>query len=259
MSIWITGDCHARFGKLNRKSFLDNASEREVTKDDYVIICGDFGGIWHQENSPYIKEENYWLDWLNDAPFTVLFIDGNHENFDRLNSFPVEEWMGGKVHKIRPSVIHLMRGEIYTIDSKKVFAFGGASSHDIQDGILIPDKDGMWKKEADRLESQGKYMFRIKGLSWWEQELPTDEEMENGIRNLEKHNWEVDYIITHTPPASTIALLGNGCYEQDRLTKYLEDIKNKTTYKKMFSGHMHEDSRISDKDVLIYNQIIKAK
>ena len=40
-------------------------------------------------------------------------------------------------------------------------------------------------------------MYRIKGLTWWPEELPSEEEMQNGIKNLEKHNWKVDYVITH--------------------------------------------------------------
>ena len=63
--------------------------------------------------------EKYWLDWLDNKNFTTLFVDGNHENFTRLYNYPVEEWHGGKVHKIRDSVIHLMRGEIFDIDNKK--------------------------------------------------------------------------------------------------------------------------------------------
>ena len=49
---------------------------------------------------------------------------GNHENFTRLYNYPIEEWHGGKVHKIRDSVLHLMRGEIFDIDNKKAFIFG---------------------------------------------------------------------------------------------------------------------------------------
>ena len=78
------------------------------------------------------------MDWLEGKPFTTLFVDGNHENFDRLYAYPVEEWHGGKVHKIRPSVIHMMRGQVFAIDGKSVFTFGGASSHDIDGGILEP-------------------------------------------------------------------------------------------------------------------------
>lgn len=58
----------------------------------------------------------------------------NHENFDRLMAYPVEEWHGGKIQRIRPSVIHLMRGQVFELEEKKLFTFGGASSHDIDMG-----------------------------------------------------------------------------------------------------------------------------
>ena len=134
--IYITGDIHADFSRFNEEKF---PIQTEMTKDDYVIICGDFGGVWN-----YIVEgmyEKYWVDWLNERNFTTLFVDGNHENFERLYRYPVEEWHGGKVHKIRESVIHLMRGEVFDIDNKKLFTFGGAKSHDINDGILSLDEE----------------------------------------------------------------------------------------------------------------------
>lgn len=134
--IYITGDTHADFLRFELEKF---PIQTDMTKDDYVIICGDFGGVWN-----YIVEskyEKYWLDWLNNKNFTTVFVDGNHENFERLYRYPVEEWNGGKVHKIRDSVLHLMRGEIFDIDNKKFFAFGGARSHDIQEGILNLDEE----------------------------------------------------------------------------------------------------------------------
>lgn len=39
--------------------------------------------------------------------------------YDILDSYPVEEWHGGKVHFIKPSVIHLMRGQVFDIDDLK--------------------------------------------------------------------------------------------------------------------------------------------
>ncbi|WP_260504042.1 hypothetical protein [Paenibacillus illinoisensis] len=73
-----------------------------MTKDDYVIIVGDFGLIWDGSN-----EDRYWLKWLDKTKsFTTLFLDGNHENFDLLEQYPVENWNGGKVHRINKSVIH---------------------------------------------------------------------------------------------------------------------------------------------------------
>ena len=179
--IYITGDTHADFSRLEEDKF---PIQSEMTKKDYVIICGDFGGIWN-----YIVESMYekqWLDWLDNKNFTTLFVDGNHENFTRLYNYPVEEWHGGKVHKIRDSVIHLMRGEIYDIDNKKFFTFGGARSHDIADGILNIDE----YEKIYMYQKRGAY-FRIRDYSWWDLELPTEEEMQNGIKNLEKANYKI--------------------------------------------------------------------
>lgn len=252
MSVWLTGDIHGDPTRFSKDSFYE---QTEMNKDDYVIILGDFGLVWNREKEN--KNERYWLDWLQDKPFTTLFIDGNHENFDRLYSYPVEEWNGGKVHKIRPNVIHLMRGQVFELNGSKFFTFGGASSHDISDGILDYE-DENWRDKAKELDKQGKYMYRVKGISWWSEELPSEEEMENGIKNLEKHDWKVDYILSHSPSASVIALLGHGLYEQDVLTRYLEEIRCKTEYKRMFSGHMHINKAVNDKDILLYEQIVRV-
>lgn len=100
-------------------------------------------------------------------------------------------------------------------------------------------------------------MYRIKGISWWEQELPTQGEMDNGIKNIERVGNKVDYVITHSPSASVIALLGHGLYKQDVLTRYLEDIRSKVEYKKHFCGHMHVDKAVNEKDIILYEQIIR--
>ena len=55
--IYITGDTHAEF---KHRFNMDNFPEQKrMTKDDYVIICGDFGGVWAREES---KGEKYCLD-----------------------------------------------------------------------------------------------------------------------------------------------------------------------------------------------------
>ena len=81
--IYVTGDCHGNFQKFSTEQFPE---QQKLTKDDYVIVCGDFGGVWNYEKES--NNEKYWLDWLNDKPFTTLFVDGNHENFDRLYNYP---------------------------------------------------------------------------------------------------------------------------------------------------------------------------
>ena len=82
--------------------------------------------------------------------------------------------------------------------------------------------------------------------------------MDNGYDNLERSNGCVDYIITHSPPASVIALLGQGLYKQDRLTQYLENIRVHTEYKRHFMGHMHINRAVNDKDILLYEQIVRV-
>lgn len=226
--IFITGDTHSDWmHRLNMASFPE---QKDLTKEDYVIIAGDFGR-WKDS-----KEEKYKLDWLESRNFTTLFIDGNHENFDILDSLEVEEWNGGNVHKVRPSVIHLMRGQVFILEEKKFFTFGGASSHDISDGILeIGDpliKE--WKHDYSK-------MFRVNHESWWERELPSEEEMIEGLKNLEKHEMTVDFVLTHSPYTSILRKLdgGSGFYNADRLSNYLQAIREQVDYKRWFMGHMH--------------------
>ena len=254
MGVYVSGDIHGDPTRFANHNFYEQKEFSGNKDENTLIICGDFGLVWNREEES--RTEKYWLKWLEDRPFTTVFVDGNHENHERLATYPIKERRGGKVHEIRPHVLHLMRGEVYTIENKKFFAFGGASSHDIRDGILEYD-NGKWKEKAKKLDKQGKYMYRIKGLSWWEEELPSQEEMDNGIKNLEKHDWKVDYIITHSPPASVIALLGYGLYEQDVLTKYLENIRSKLDFKRHYMGHMHINKQLNESDILLYEQIIR--
>ena len=129
--IYATGDLHGNTLRFQPQYFPEQAG---MTKDDYMIVCGDFGCVWNGD-----KSDNPQLDRLETLPFTVLFLDGNHENFDALNEYPVEQWHGGKVHKIRPHVIHLMRGQAFELQDRTFLTMGGAQSHDIVDGILNMD------------------------------------------------------------------------------------------------------------------------
>ncbi len=229
--IYITGDTHGSLDidKLNTKNF---PVQKELTKKDYVIITGDFGCVWSGH------KDKFWLDWLEKKNFTTLFVCGNHENFDLLNQYPVEEWNGGKVHFIRPSVIHLMRGQVFTIDDLKFFTFGGA---------LSVDKH-----------------YRKEFISWWREEIPSGQEFEEGLKNLEKHNMTVDYIITHTAPSAVVeeinlaTLYLDGEKLKDPTCKMLDYFMENVKFKKWYFGHFHLDKNFG-KFTTLYDKIEKIE
>ena len=252
--IFITGDTHTELRRFRKRAFPE---QKEMTKDDYVIVAGDFGGIWYEKDDPdYGCGENYKLDELDARTFTTLFVPGNHENYDRLfgGEFPVKEWKGGLVMEIRPSILMLMRGEMFTIDGLRIFTFGGACSHDIEDGILDKDDPDLEKKIRN-LKARRRKDYRIRGINWWEQERPTAMEMQHGLDVLEAAGWEVDYVVTHAAPSSTQILLGRP--DTDPLTDYLELIHSKLAYKRWFFGHYHDNRQINEKDILLYEQIVR--
>ncbi len=244
--IYITGDCHGNYCKFNTNVFPE---QKYMTKDDYVIICGDFG-FW--DNS---KEQNYWRNWLEKKPFTTLWVDGNHENYDLLSTIETDIWNGGKVQFINPSVIHLMRGQVYEIEGFRIFTFGGARSHDISGGILDKTEPD-YRRKKRQLDRQKK-SYRVNHVSWWKEEMPCEEDFDEGRRNMEKHNWNIDYIITHCCSSGTQEMIGKGMYPSDKLTDYLQEIKRNCNYKQWFFGHYHNDRMISPKEILLYERIIR--
>lgn len=251
--IFITGDCHGEWGRFSTKNFPE---QKAMTRDDYVIVCGDFG-IWHDTES-----ENWWLNWLEDKPFTLCFVDGNHENFDRLYSgeFDTVDFHGGKAHRIRENVFHLMRGYVFNICGNKIFAFGGASSHDIDDGILdrndfVSDED--FNKTVHAWRRSGK-SFRINHISWWEQEVPSKDEMKFGCRNLEENNNEVDFIVSHCCPQEISSLFSHGSYKPNLLTAYFNKIAQTVSFSKWFFGHYHDDIQVTSEFIMLYTQIVRV-
>ena len=221
--IYATGDCHGNFRRFQPEYFPEQAG---MTKNDMVIIAGDFGGVWFGDS-----RDDETLDWLERLPFTLVFVCGNHENYDALERCPVAEWHGGKVHRIRPHVLHLMRGQIFELESYRFFTMGGAKSHDTN--------------------------HRINHISWWRQELPSDEEYIEALQNLERYNWQVDYIITHCAPTS-IALAGSRHNEADRLTDFLQEVRERATYHYWLFGHYHDNRAIDEKHILLWEQIVRV-
>ncbi len=212
--IYVTGDTH---GDPFRFTEANMCGEAKWTSEDLLIVCGDFGYIFAND-----EKERLFLDELEEKPYTICFCDGNHENFAVLNSYPKELWNGRYVHRIRKNIVHLMRGQYFTISGKTFFAMGGAYSTD-------------------------KYM-RFENLSWWKEELPSDSEYKEAIKTLKENSNRVDYIITHTAPREIIRRIGKYPDRNDmELTGFLEWIMYEVTFKKWYFGHWHTDRDIDAK------------
>lgn len=219
--IFVCGDVH---GEHDIDKLYNWEKQKELTRNDYLIILGDIGLLWKHYEDELEKKLKEFYNSLNP---TVLFIDGNHENFDRLfsNEFNIIDKFNGKVKQISDNIFYLQRGYVYTIDDKKVFTFGGGYSID--------------------------KIHRILNVSWWPQELPNYEEYSRGLKSLEDVGNDVDFILTHTCPSSIFIKLlrlykmsHKISEEEYPFRKYLEEIKETVKFKSWHFGHFHEDNEI---------------
>lgn len=223
----ITGDTHGDFAKLMRIT-------KHIKEGDVLWIAGDFGFLFENDSSEQMLLNDLFF-FLKRKKAYIAFVDGNHENHAVLNQLPVEIWHGAKVHKLRPNIIHVLRGEVVEINDKKIFCFGGAFSIDRE--------------------------YRELNVSYWEEELPTENDYKNGIHNLEKHNYQVDYIVTHTCPYETVNLLNlrHIAAEEYPLQNYLEWIRQKVEYKRFYFGHWHLDKELWRNQRVIFNDIVNME
>lgn len=226
---YITGDTH---GEVSR--FKDIQIQYQLTEKDSLIVAGDFGCIfglgWRDERK---------LDALAELPYVILFIDGNHECFPQLLSYPEELWNGGKVHRIRPNILHLKRGQVFNLDGISVFTMGGGYSIDVA--------------------------YRVPGRSWWPEELPDDEEYDEAWINLEKHDNKVDVIISHAAPEETMRLfvqtgeISHRFMQEGKLNLFLENVRQTVAHKYYYFGHMHFDKKLFRNQTALYYDVYRLE
>ena len=219
--IYITGDTH---GDIDYPKLL-KLKEKNLSFDDYLIICGDAGICWS------IYDSRRFLSLYNDIGCTILFIDGNHENFDMLNGLPLVEYKGALMHQVDEHIFHILRGEILTLEGKTFFCLGGACSID--------------------------KMYRTPHISWWPEEEINKHDIDNAIANLEKVNNKVDYVLTHCVDTKTV--MKYFYFKRDVCTDQLMFIDKVVDYKHWFFGHYHFDRKINDKKTCLYQDIVEIK
>lgn len=235
--VFICGDTH---GTLDIGKIEQLKMKEELDYGDYLIVCGDCGVVWDKET---LFEHTKYFENIG---CNILFIDGNHENFDMLNEYPVEVWNGGKIHKISEHIYHLLRGQVFEILGKRFLTLGGADSSDKE-----------WRTEH---------------ISWWSNERITYDDINEAKQNLEKVNYKVDYVITHTPPTKTLnefVKILTQCgedipyYLKHKITptksSYMLDfVVKEVKYNFWFCGHLHIDEKIN-KTRILYADVVKVK
>ncbi len=123
-----------------------------------------------------------------------------------------------------------MRGQVYEIDEQTFYVFGGAYS-------------------LDRGE-------RIEGLTWFEEEVPSEEELKVGWRNLEQVDYAADYVITHTAPFEVLSAFGYGGTEDEEFTRELQRMADNVDFDHWFFGHLHDDNT-EDEFTCVWEEIIE--
>lgn len=213
--VYITGDTHGDI-----QDFIVRMGVLNPAKGDIVIICGDFGFDW---------DETHISQWNQlERPYTVLFCDGNHENYDVLNNLKVEKMFGDEVGVFADNTYRLLTGHIYDIEGIKTFVFGGASSI---------DKD--W-----RIENEVAYGGKL----WWKEEVPSPEVFELAKETLRKHGWTFDLFLSHTCrpelKAEVLSTYKADFHDpvEDMIRALEEEIKlNGGGWKRSCFGHFHTD------------------
>lgn len=223
--IFVCGDTHGRELDTIKLSGRNWPEQKKLKEDDVLFQLGDFGWIWFQFGVD--AEQEYWLNWLASKNYTLIVVLGNHENYDIIDQLPDVEKFDGIMKEYHSkgrfgegSIYFAKRGEIYIVNGRKFFCFGGALSSDRDISSL--------------------------GTSYWKQELPTHEEYEYGFNQIDKYNRKFDYILTHTCPKSIIIDIIHRTNDtevrfNDPVAKYLDEIYNLVEFKEWHFGHFHTD------------------
>ena len=84
--------------------------------------------------------------------------------------------------------------------------------------------------------------------------MPTDEELEYAVVNIQEQHRHVDLIITHEAPASVKRLIDRGAEIND-LNIFLDTVMHKTRCEKWFFGSLHEDRAVSENLICVFEEV----
>lgn len=227
--IYVTGDTHGKFQRIT-----DFCEHEKTSCEDIMIILGDAGINY---NGWVLDREKKEL--LKTLPITLFCIHGNHEQRpDTIDSYAEKRWHGGIVYweEDYPNLLFAKDGEIFDLDGKQTIVIGGAYSID-------------------------KMIRVIYGYGWWADEQLSDEIKRYVEEQLEKRNWKIDVILSHTVPLKyeprEMFMTGVDQSNVDKSTEeWLDWIEEKLEYQKWYCGHYHTEKKIGKVDMK-YKEIEK--
>ena len=225
MATFLKGDIHGNLFEI-----IDFIDRFNLGKNDNIIILGDCGIAWRKDKKDLAQNIKLWNECGNGVK--LYFIDGNHENFNILNSFPIENNMG----KIADNKYHLHRGQVYEFENKKILVCGGADSID-------------------------KYR-RIENFTWWKEEAISQETIDDIPAG------HYDYVLTHCCPRSIfeknkIYLSTLQFLDENKINHnsedMLEQLKNKITFDHWFFGHYHINCNLDEKFTCLFEDFREVR
>ncbi len=225
--IYLTGDTHGDI-----KDFRERMKRNPLTEEDTLIILGDFGFSWNE------SVEKIWLD--EKRPYRVLFIDGNHENYTRMRQLKTREMYGDTVSVFGGNTYRLLTGHMYTIEGRRFFVFGGASSI-----------DKAWRTDPE--------MVALWGKTWWKEEVPSGETLDYAFETLRCNDYSFDYFLSHTTtPEMKMKMFPHlSAAFFDPVESMIRALEEEITssgggWRESFFGHFHEDADYADCHCLMH-------
>ena len=225
MATFLKGDIHGNLFEV-----IEFINRFELGENDNIIILGDCGIAWRKDRKDLDQNIKLWNECSNGVK--LYFLDGNHENFNILNSLPIENNMG----KIADNIYHLRRGQIYEFEGKKILVCGGADSID-------------------------KYR-RVENFTWWKEETISQETIDNIPAG------HYDYVLTHCCPRSIfdnnrIYLSTLQFLDENKINHnsedMLEQLKDKITFDHWYFGHYHINRNLDNKFTCLFEDFKEVK
>lgn len=217
--IWITGDKH---GQL--EPFLQSRNYKKIKKNDILIVCGDFGFFWNES-----KQELKNLKWLSKRKFKIAFVEGCNENQQILEKYPLTNWNGGRARLIHENIIQLLNGEFYSIENKKILAYGGGFTENT-------------KKSNQNFNDYNT--------------ISVDNQVDNLVHNMKKADQSFDLIISHEAPSSIAPCLEQDDFHCNYINHILEEIRTHAKFTGWFFGKYHIDKLIPPRYYAMFNEIL---